>query len=134
MLREENLKSIKTVRKYIPDIVKIAQKIYDNWDEDDIDTYVGGGICHIIADEIAYFLRSKDIDVYVVSSNFEQHVYCILQVKEGVYSLDIPPYLYERGGGYSWSKIPDVVFDESFIMIELLSPDPKDIYFYVEEY
>ena len=131
--KPEELKSIKVVYDSIPELVEIAQEVYDKWDELDIDTYAGGGICHIIAEEIGSYLTSLGVDTYISSSNFEQHVYCIVRVQEGVYSVDIPPSYYEIGSGYSWSKIPDVTFDESFIHIDMLSPDPEDIIFYVYE-
>ena len=36
------------------------------------------------------------------------------------YIVDIPYGYYERGGGYSWTKIPDVVFQPDFVVIERL--------------
>lgn len=32
--------------------------------------------------------------------------------------MDIPPRVYETGGGYSWKKIPDVVFKSDDIVID----------------
>lgn len=116
-----------------PAMAKAAQKVYDDWDESDTDTYAGGGICHYIADEIfnilsdAYRGKSEDAHKYTtVSSTHEQHVYCVCVAtdKRGidmVYNVDIPYGYYETGGGLSWEKIPDVEFTPNMVHVDVIS-------------
>jgi hypothetical protein len=128
-----DLASVQDVRALIPLLVEAAQHTYDEWDEEDIDTYAGGGICHLIADEFSDILNSHGINCCTVSSTFEQHVYCTIQVREGIYNVDVPYSYYETGGGFSWHKRPDIQFDESFIVIDRLSSDPSEFDAYTDE-
>jgi len=132
----KQLKSIETVNK--KQLAIIAQTIYDKWDASDKyygDWQVGfGGICHLIADEIASHLNTMGIYAQTVSSEAEVHVYVVAQTKEGVFLIDIPPHLYETGGGYNWKKIPEIIFDEDYIVIYNLSSNPQNFQEYVEYY
>lgn len=118
-----------------PHLVRLAQQVYDAWDEDDVDTYAHGGICHIIAEEFATFFNEQGFLSFTESSNFEQHVFTVVVVKkepeqmyedeplvnmDEFYVVDISPYRYESGGGFSWCKLPDVEFDEHDISIEFI--------------
>lgn len=121
--------------RFKPQLVKLAQEVYDKWDESDIDTYAGGGVCHIIADEFADFFNNQRLTSFTESSSFEQHVYCVVIVKkpeeqmyedkppvnmDEFYTVDIYPYRYESGGGFCWTKNSGVIFDTNDISIELL--------------
>jgi hypothetical protein len=120
-------------------LAKRAQVIYNDWNVDN-DTYgdwkVGfGGICHLIADELADEVSDKTkFPAVTVSSYNEVHVYVVVQTPDGVYSVDIRPHVYETGGGYAWKKIPNVEFDVSDVEIDLLSPNPRDMGDFVEEW
>ena len=121
----------KDIESLIPFFVDKAQEIYDNWDED-IDEYAGGGICHLIADAIAEIVN-RLLPQYLASTYTRsdiQHVQNIIynmseeelseaneNEKIQYIDLNIDPYLYETGGGFSWEKIPDVEFDGSFVYI-----------------
>lgn len=128
-----SLPSINKIKSLAPKIAKAAQAVYDKWDEEDRDTYAGGGICHLIADSIVDLLYSARIECQTVSSSYEQHVYTVAKVKEGVYSVDIPHSLYENGGGFSWTKIPDVEFDPRDVELYRIDGDPKSYPQYVDE-
>lgn len=121
-----DLKSINEVKQLIPQFVKVAQKIYDDWDESDVDTFANGGICHLIADEISSVLVRNNFNCSTVSDSFEQHVYTIVQVAEGVYSVDIHHSIYEVGGGYNWTKINNVTFDTNDITLYRITSDPSE--------
>ena len=135
-----------------PQLAVAAQKVYDDWDasdEVDGDWQVGsGGICHLIADAMLDVMARAlpDLNMTTVSSSHEVHVYTIVGItkqpenedddkEEEYYIVDIRPYLYETGGGYSWQKIPDIEFTPDFITIESCDPleldengDVKEIY------
>ena len=132
----KKLKSISIIDK--KKLADIAQAIYNTWNASD-ETYgdfeVGfGGICHLIAEKIVDYLYSIGIPASTVSSNAEVHVYAVAQAQEGVFVIDIPPYSYETGGGYSWKKIPDIIFDEDYIVINKIDADPKSFEMYYESY
>lgn len=128
-----NLKSINDLKLLKPQLVKVSQAVYDEWDEENEDEYARGGICHFIVDAICGVLGENDIECVSVSSDMEQHVFCVAKVKEGIYSVDIHWSYYETGGGYSWKKIYDVEFDESMIHFYCISSDPRDFKNYVED-
>ena len=117
-------------------LAQAAQIIYDEWEQDEdgnCDWLGQGGICQDIADAMANVLSNNGIECTKVSQlTGEQHVYVVAKIKDGVYNVDIPPYLYETGGGYCWKKIPDVEFDERYVIIDRLSSDPNDFEDYVD--
>ena len=41
--------------------------------------------------------------------------------------IDLSPYIYENGGGFSWTKIPDVEFDNNDITFYRTYTDRKYI-------
>jgi hypothetical protein len=124
------------------EFVEAAQKIYDDWDEHP-DVYFGGGICHLIADafvEIVY----KHYPHYTASTFTRddiQHVETIVfnidsdslnddvDVETDIETvmIDLSPYIYENGGGFSWTKIPDVEFDNNDITFYRTYTDRKYI-------
>lgn len=133
-----SLASIKDISGIVKDgMVKAAQRQYDGWeqDHDGQDVELGsGGICHLIADDLVDVLYSHKIEnVRSVTSNYEQHVYIVGQFKEGIYEIDIPHYVYETGGGFTWKKIPNVKFSRNDIVINRLSSDPSEYSDYVDE-
>jgi hypothetical protein len=125
------LPSLDTVKHLKPMLVQVAQQVYDNWDELDIDTYANGGICHLIAEAIASILIDNNITATTVSSDHEQHVYTVVQVNEGVYTVDIPYQYYEAGAGYTWRKLPDVTFIPDDILFYCVSSDPSEFNDYI---
>lgn len=129
-----DLKSIDDLQTHLLEISRIAQQVYDDWDEDDQDTYAGGGICHLIADPVSSYLWANGFPASQVSSNFEQHVYTVFVVQEGVYQLDIHYSHYETGGGFSWKKKPGVLFDSDIISIDRLDVDPRSVNQYIDCY
>ena len=108
-----------------PLIAQVGQEEYDAWEQDEEGYDVelgGGGICHLIAEEVA-----DTINEYIPeglhttqSATHMQHVYVVsfLKGKDGEiegYSVDISPYLYEEGGGFCWRKLPDVEFQADWV-------------------
>jgi len=132
-----HLKDEAHLKSLFPLLVAAAQSEYDQWeqDEDGMDVELGsGGICQDIAGEMASVMNSHGIDCTTVSQAIgEQHVYCICKLQEGVYEVDISPYVYETGGGYNWKKIPGVRFDESHLSVRRLSHDPNEFEMFSDE-
>jgi len=121
-----SLPSVNLAKQNIHRILVAAQRIYDEWDESNIDTYAGGGICHIIADAICDIMWDIGIECTTVSCSYEQHVYVAVKVEEGVYTIDIPYSIYETGGGFNWKKLPDIKFDSRDVVFNKVSSDPEE--------
>ena len=123
-----------------PQLAKAAQAVYDQWQQDetgycDIQGH-SGGICHTIADgflEVLWEAGYEDATSFNPHMG-ENHVWAIVNTSDGVYEVDIPPGVYEVGGGYSWTKIPDVTFEPGDVHIGMVSPDPGDFQQYLEDY
>jgi len=133
----ESLPSMEEAAKHKPEIVRRVQAEYDRWEQDEegySEEVAYGGICHLLADLVAEVLNDAGFPTTTVSSYHEVHVYCVSQASDGVWEVDIPHCIYERGGGYNWTKIPDVTFEPDDIVINRLSPDPADFNNYVEDY
>lgn len=114
----------------------LAQKVYDDWAQDDegYDEELGsGGICQDIAGEISGKLNEMGYDATTVSAQVgEQHVWTVVKADEGTYEVDIPPGVYESGGGYTWSKKPGVEFTAGDVIINRLG-DTEDFEQYTED-
>ncbi len=129
-----NLKN--KIESLIPRMVSKVQRVYDNWnqDEEDYDEMYGhGGICDDIADAICQVLMNNDIDSFSSYNEYDFHTsayaydfskYDGYEHKEQgideriMYKVDIPPYIYETGSGYTWKKIPGVKFDKKDFIVE----------------
>lgn len=99
-----------------------AQKVYDEWEQDEVghsEWYGCGGICHDIADAICDVLSTNDISCTTFSPSIgEVHVWAVADIDDDAYRVDIGPNTYEQGGGYTWRKIPGVSFEDDDIIIE----------------
>jgi hypothetical protein len=122
-------------------MAQAAQKVYNQWyqDEEGYDEmYGGGGICHDIADAIVDVIYKHIPGVLAGTMNpscGENHVWTIVCMEEEEYDeegekiqgegyvVDIPYYVYEKGGGYNWTKIPDVEFSPEDITFSFVDPD-----------
>jgi len=107
-----------------------AQKIYDEWqpNKDGFDEVTGyGGICDEISNALSEVIASsiEDINIEEGGQDGDDHAYLVVHDSSSGYVVDIPYYLYERGGGYNWKKIPEVSFKETDIVI---TPSPIPIF------
>jgi len=111
-----------------------AQRVYDEWNvipgEEMDDELGGGGICQDIAEAIAEVVQMniQNVEPHIVDSQGvgDQHVWVCVCNEEECFDVDIPPSIYERGGGYSWKKIPGVVFSPNCISIYRQKYRPED--------
>lgn len=136
MLGEENqVSGEENIKRLLPNLIQAAQKVYDEWDQDEngnCEWLGAGGICQDIADAICSVLSGAGIECSPVSQQIgEQHVYTVAKLNDGVFEIDIPPYVYETGGGYCWKKIQDVKFSASHFIINRLTSDPNEFDNYI---
>ncbi len=109
-------------------IIKAAQQILDEWtqDEEGIDEEFGaGGACDQISNAITGIIGQNIPDVNFMNGgqDGDNHVYPIVYNDEKAYIVDIPYYIYEKGGGYIWKKIPNVILTLNNIVIEEVDRD-----------
>ncbi len=57
----------------------------------------------------------------------DDHAYLIVYNDSEAYIVDIPPGVYEEGGGYNWQKKPDVTIQASDVIIEPINRKDLDI-------
>lgn len=100
------------IRALLASALPEIQELYDGWDPEDEDDDIGGGLCDSIA-EIMSGAVSSDYSVCNGGQDGDDHAYLFVGLNGKVWEVDLPYHIYERGGGYNWSKIPGVVFDES---------------------
>lgn len=140
-LKEIVAKDLAYLKTLLPQIVRVAQKCYDDWDVEKFDDpegfdmeYAGGGICHFIADEIVSVLDQHGIEAATVNQQVgDQHVFTIAQLKDGVYAIDIPPGTYETGGGYTWQRRTGVKFDTNDVFVDKISDNPEEFEDFIGE-
>jgi len=107
-----------------PQMAAAAQAIYNDWSPDDEgldDIYGGGGPCDEIAEALSGIINSS-LDAHVDDGGHDgdDHAFLIVSRAGERYWVDIPPNIYEQGGGYSWQKIPDVQITPEDIVIEAI--------------
>lgn len=104
-----------------PQIAAAAQNIYDAWSQDENDDF-GGGICDEIAREISGIIAANIADVELDEYGHEgdDHAAVIATRGNEQYLIDIPPSVYETGGGYNWTKRVGVTFSPDDIYIGAL--------------
>lgn len=120
------------------ELAAAARSVYDEWlqDDDGFDEVLGmGGICQDIASKMLEVLDEAGVkaSTTVHSSVGENHVFVVALLDDGVYSIDIPPHVYEIGSGYVWKKRPDAVFNETVVSMMRIG-DPLDEDAFYEQY
>lgn len=132
------LPTLGDVEQLAPAFATAAQGIYDAWsqDKDGMDEELGaGGICDQIADAMVAAISEHlggQVRATTGLCNDVQHVNVIIALREGVFEIDIPYSVYERGAAFRWQKIPGVVFTGDDVQFFRLSSDPGQFWLYVE--
>jgi len=123
LINENNDKLYNTLLTLRKDLASSAQKVYDDWEQDDEgydDVYGGGGICDDIADAMCDVIYNKtNYECFHLYNEHDCHtsIYVFDNNTKEIYNVDIPPYVYEKGYGYTWKKIKDVSFNLNHIDI-----------------
>lgn len=103
-------------------MAKAAQNAYNEWEQDESgqdEIFGGGGICDDISMKLAEVIADNILNVNLTEGGQQgdEHMWLIAHRDNEVYGVDIPPSIYEIGGGYVWDKIPDVIFSPEHINI-----------------
>lgn len=107
-----------------PAFARAAQKVYDGWgqDEDGDDDYGGGGICDSVANALSEVVARALDDVTITDGgqDGDDHAFIVVLTDTEAVAVDIPPDVYETGGGYSWTKREGVRFDAGDVVLDPL--------------
>lgn len=105
-----------------PKMAQAAQEVYNAWeqDADGVDEELGGGgICDQISEAISSVIVSsiRGANVTEGGQDGDDHAWTIVYNQTEAYGVDIACHIYERGGGYSWSKVQGVQFTPNDVSI-----------------
>lgn len=110
-----------------PQLAVAAQRAYDAWDADDEFCEIGdGGICDIVADGMGSVVANAlgDVEIFDGGQDGADHAWIVVVAvdRSEAYEVDVPPGVYERGGGYRWKKIPGVTIGAEDVIVEPIDP------------
>ena len=116
----ELLKKLEALRS---ELAQAAQSVVDEWVQDDEgydEEFGSGGACDQVSDAMSAVVGKIDgVETQEGGQPGDDHAYFVVYDEDEAFAVDVPPSVYETGGGYSWKKIPnakiepgDVVFVE----------------------
>lgn len=105
-----------------PEMAAAAQKVYDEWkqDEEGVDEEVGcGGICDQVDRAIGDVIAASvgGVEFSEGGADGDDHAWTIAHRGEEAYGVDIPPGVYESGSGFRWKKKAGIVFRPEHVEI-----------------
>lgn len=107
---------MRKVRSLKPQMAAAAQRVYNRWHPDD---YGGGGICDDVASAMSGVIAMRVAGVEVdVGGWAGDHAFVQVWNDEEALNVDIPPGVYETGGGYSWEKIEGVRISSRDVFVD----------------
>jgi len=100
-----------------PAIARAAQQVVDEWPVE------SGGVCDIIAETMSgLILDAVDCNVRTGGHPGDDHAWLIVGTGRTGFRVDIPPGVYETGGGYTWKRIEEARIRPEDVIIERLPP------------
>jgi hypothetical protein len=102
-------------------LAKAAQEVVDSWEQDEDgmdDEFGGGGVCDAVSQAMSSVLAEiPDIELMDGGQDGDDHAFVIVYDEKDAYAVDVPPGVYETGGGYSWKKIEGAVVGPDDVVI-----------------
>lgn len=106
------------------EIAEAAQKVVDEWDQDEqgFDCELGsGGVCDRVGEAIAGVLVQMDVENLEITEGGQpgdDHAWLIVHDYKDAFAVDIPPSVYETGGGYVWRKKEGAKIEPEYVIFE----------------
>jgi hypothetical protein len=112
------------------DLAQAAQLVVDEWsqNEEGFDEDLGnGGVCDLVSQAMSGVIYGKIDNVEILDGGHDgdDHAWLIVVDANEAVGVDIPPGVYETGGGYSWKKIKNVEIEPTDVV--LWDIDRRDI-------
>lgn len=122
------MKLLKRIYDIRSQLAGVAQGVYDEWEQDEdgfSEEHGYGGICDVIAESMGGWISSMMDGVEIADGGQEgdDHAFIVVLYKREAVLVDIPPHVYERGGGYNWKKKRGVKFNEDHVVVEPVDRD-----------
>jgi hypothetical protein len=113
-----------------PELAAAAQGILDEWVQDDegFDADLGGGgPCDRVSEAMSGVIGNAldGVEILDGGQDGDDHAWLIVVSDSEAAGVDIPPGVYETGGGYNWKKIPDAQIDAGDVIVWKI--DRRDI-------
>lgn len=110
------------------ELAQAAQAVLDDWEQDEEGLHEelgAGGICDRVSEAMSAVVSNKIADINITEGGQpgDDHAYFIAYDEDEAFAVDIPPSVYETGGGYSWKKIPDAVIEASDVVFSEIERD-----------
>lgn len=120
MSRMELRKALESLR---PRLAEAAQAVIDAWEQDAEgwdEEYGEGGPCDDVASALSEAVYNAIPGVEVVDGGHDgdDHAYIIVYDESDAFAVDVPPHVYESGGGYSWQKLEGASVTADDVIIE----------------
>lgn len=115
-----------------PALAAAVQRVLNEWqpDESGFDPVLGtGGACDEVTDAMVDVICDFVDGVTVLEGGHEgdDHAWLIVVDDRDAVGVDVPPSVYETGGGYSWTKIEGAEVEPSDVMLfSLIREDVVD--------
>ena len=113
---------VNRIRELAGDMAAQAQRVYDDWQQDENgwnEDFGEGGICAEIADGMSLVLEEQGYETEVVFEEGGNHDWLEVITDNERIVVDIPASTYEHELGlYRWRKIPGVLFNAEHIVVE----------------
>lgn len=112
------------LKKLRPNLAEAAQTVIDGWVQDDEgydDIFGSGGACDAVAQAMTSVIVERlgeDVSVTDGGHDGDDHAYIIVYDATEAFAVDVPPEVYETGGGYQWRKIKDAKVSANDITIQ----------------
>lgn len=108
-----------------PQMAAAAQRVIDEWEQDEegLDPELGaGGVCDRIAGALmdVIYERIDGVEADFGAPEGHDHEWVVVTDGREAFVVDIPPHVYEIGGGYSWRKVEGAQVSPSDIVIDPL--------------
>ena len=102
-----------------PQLAAAAQAVYDDWEGDDDMTLGYGGICDEVSQAMAGVIVGtlEGVEVDDGGQDGDDHAWLVVSDGTDTVEVDIPPGVYETGGGYNWQKIEGVTIAPQDVVI-----------------
>lgn len=106
-----------------PQLAAAAQAVYDDWEGEDDMTFGYGGICDEVSQAMAGVIVGtlEGVEVDDGGQDGDDHAWLVVSDGTETVEVDIPPGVYETGGGYNWQKIEGVTIAPQHVVIERLA-------------